>query len=641
MATVITAGDDFAGRYRLLRKLGSGGMADVWLAEDRELGRRVAIKILHERYANDEQFVERFRREATHAAGLSHQNIVSIYDRGSINGSYFIVMEYVEGRTLKELLVARGTCPVPVAISYARQILAALRFAHRNGIIHRDIKPHNVIVDHEGRIKVADFGIARAGTTSQMTEAGSIIGTAQYLSPEQARGAPVDESSDLYSIGIVLYELVTGKVPFTGESAVEIAMKHLSHVPETPSHIRHEIPHDLDLVILRALAKDPADRYRSAAEMDRDLELVARGDAVGKETAEAATMVLSGASEPTAMTQVPRRPPAIGGGGERYRAYDTPVERGRSIWPWLLGLGLALALAAGGYFGYQKIQDQLHNARPVRVEQYTGIKLANAEALVRRDHFEPHVVREPNADVEPGTVFAQQPVEGTSLGRGSQVTLIVSTGKPKIAVPGVVGKSLADAVAALTNAKLTANPQNVPSDQPTGTVIAQDPRAGTVVVEGSRVRINVSKGPKQVFLPSVVGLSYDQASAQLQTAGFAVRRVDVQSDQPANTIIEQTPAGNTLVGVNASVTLKVSKGPATQTVPDVINLDSATAQATLETAGFKVKIVFTDTTDQTQDDHVVTQTPAGNTEAKPGAKVTITVGRFVAPPTDTTTTPTQ
>ena len=325
MATAISPGDDFAGRYRLLRKLGSGGMADVWLAEDRELGRRVAIKILHERYADDEQFVERFRREATHAAGLSHQNIVSIYDRGSVNGSYFIVMEYVEGRTLKELLVTRGPCPVPVAISYARQILAALRFAHRNGIIHRDVKPHNVIVDHEGRVKVADFGIARAGTTAQMTEAGSIIGTAQYLSPEQARGAPVDESSDLYSTGVVLFELVTGQVPFTGETAVEIAMKHLSHVPEPPSSIRHEIPHDLDLVVLRALAKDPADRYRSAAEMDRDLELVARGDAVGKETADAATMVLSGTTDATALTPTTRRPQPIGGGGERYRTYDTPV----------------------------------------------------------------------------------------------------------------------------------------------------------------------------------------------------------------------------------------------------------------------------------------------------------------------------
>ena len=198
-------GTIFAGRYRLERKLGSGGMADVWLAEDQELGRKVAIKMLHERYANDVQFVERFRREATHAAGLSHPNVVSIYDRGEAAGSYFIVMEYVEGRTLKELLVARGPSPLGIAIDYTRQILSALRFAHRNGIVHRDIKPHNVIVDGEGRVKVMDFGIARAGAASQMTEAGSIIGTAQYLSPEQARGAPVDQTSDLYSTGIVLF----------------------------------------------------------------------------------------------------------------------------------------------------------------------------------------------------------------------------------------------------------------------------------------------------------------------------------------------------------------------------------------------------------------------------------------------------
>ena len=301
-------GTIFAGRYRLERKLGGGGMADVWLAEDQELGRKVAIKILHDRYANDTQFVERFRREATHAAGLSHPNVVSIFDRGEVEGSYFIVMEYVEGRTLKELIVTRGPCPVPVAISYVRQVLAALRYAHRNGIVHRDIKPHNVLVDHEGRVKVADFGIARAGS-SQMTEAGSIIGTAQYLSPEQARGAPVDESSDLYSTGIVLFELVTGKVPFTGETPVEIAMKHLSQVPPAPSSIRPEVPHDLDLVVLRALAKEPADRYRSAKEMDRDLELVGRGDAVGPETEEAATMVLRG--ESTAATTVQPRPAGL------------------------------------------------------------------------------------------------------------------------------------------------------------------------------------------------------------------------------------------------------------------------------------------------------------------------------------------
>ncbi|MDQ3121007.1 MAG: protein kinase, partial [Actinomycetota bacterium] len=309
MATQNTlSGSLFAGRYRVTRKLGGGGMADVYLAEDQELGRRVAVKILHERYANDEQFVERFRREATHAAGLSHPNIVSIFDRGEADGSYFIVMEYVEGRTLKELIRGRGPCPIPVAIAYTRQILSGLRYAHRNGVIHRDIKPHNVIVDPEGVVKVTDFGIARAGA-SQMTEEGAIIGTAQYLSPEQARGAPVDQTSDLYSTGIVLYELLTAEVPFSGDTPVEIAMKHLSEIPDPPSALRAEVPDDLDNVVLRALSKEPADRYQSAAAMDADLETVAHGGHVPLETAEAATVVLAGgrAIAATGATQVTRR----------------------------------------------------------------------------------------------------------------------------------------------------------------------------------------------------------------------------------------------------------------------------------------------------------------------------------------------
>ncbi len=252
----------FDGRYKVVRKLGTGGMANVYLAEDQELGRRVAIKMLDDRHAQDEQFVERFRREAKNAAGLSHPNIVSIYDRGQAEGTYYIAMEYLEGRTLKELLVARGPTPIPVAIDYARQILAALGFAHQHGVVHRDIKPHNVAVAPDGRIKVMDFGIARAGT-SQMTETGSIIGTAQYLSPEQAKGAPVGPASDIYSVGIVLYEMLTGSVPFTGDTPLEIAMKHLSAIPEPPSEQRPEVPHELDSIVLRALAKRPEDRYQS------------------------------------------------------------------------------------------------------------------------------------------------------------------------------------------------------------------------------------------------------------------------------------------------------------------------------------------------------------------------------------------
>src|SRR6184192_4315136 len=281
----------FDGRYRILRKLGTGGMANVYLAEDEVLGRRVAIKILNDRHAGDDQFVERFRREAKNAASLSHPNIVSIYDRGGAEGTYYIAMEYLDGRSLKELIVARGPAPIHLAVDYARQILAAIRFAHRHGIVHRDIKPHNVLVDGEGRLKVTDFGIARAGV-SQMTEAGSIIGTAQYLSPEQARPSDVDERSDLYSLGIVLYELLTGTVPFNGDTPVEIAMKHLSTVPELPSTKRPEIPRDLDLIVMRSLAKDPDDRYQNAEEMDADLERFLRGAAVSPVTEESATQIM-------------------------------------------------------------------------------------------------------------------------------------------------------------------------------------------------------------------------------------------------------------------------------------------------------------------------------------------------------------
>src|SRR5919198_1159792 len=275
----------FDGRYRVIRKLGAGGMADVYLAEDQELGRSVAIKILNDRHAQDDQFVERFRREAKNAAGLSHPNIVSIYDRGEAEGTYYIAMEYLEGRTLKELIVTKGPTPIHVAIDYTRQMLAALGFAHRHGIVHRDIKPHNVVVAPDGRLKVTDFGIARSGA-SQMTEAGSIIGTAQYLSPEQARGAPVDQRSDLYSIGIVLYEMLTGSVPFTGDTPLEIAMKHLSTTPDPPSAKRPDVPRALDLIVLRALAKNPEDRYESAEQMDEDLARVAKGLGVSSATEE-------------------------------------------------------------------------------------------------------------------------------------------------------------------------------------------------------------------------------------------------------------------------------------------------------------------------------------------------------------------
>jgi serine/threonine-protein kinase len=623
------SGTLFAGRYRIARKLGGGGMADVYLAEDQELGRRVAVKMLHSRYVNDDQFVERFRREATHAAGLSHPNIVSIFDRGEFDGSYFIVMEYVEGRTLKELIRSRGLCPVPVAIAYTRQILAALRYAHRNGVIHRDIKPHNVIVDSEGVVKVTDFGIARAGA-SQMTEEGAIIGTAQYLSPEQARGAPVDQTSDLYSTGIVLFELLTGEVPFTGDSPVEIAMKHLSETPPAPSDLRPDVPTDLDLVVVRALAKEPADRYSSAAAMDADLETVARGGRVAAETAEAATMVLSGerAIDATAATQVVRRP---------LQPY-APPDRSRSLWPWLLGVGALLALLIAAWFLYEPIKDQLQGADTVAVPYVVGIQAALAVEDIEDEGLVPQVRRVSNSDVEEGVVFAQDPQEGTRVDPGDVVRIDVSSGKPEVTIPSVIGQTSEDAVAELTRAGLVAQVVEVNSDRDEGTVTGQAPGAGLVVVEGTQVRINVSKGPRPVTIPSVVGLPYDQASAELQGAGFNVSRIDEDSDQAEGTVTRQTPSGGSEGSRGSTVTVYVSRGPTTAAVPDVTTQDVSIAQTTLENAGFRSRVVLEDVFDPTQDGIVTAQDPIGGSQAAPNAIITLFVGRFVGEETDETTT---
>ncbi|HEU5207227.1 MAG TPA: Stk1 family PASTA domain-containing Ser/Thr kinase [Gaiellaceae bacterium] len=622
------SGTLFAGRYRIARKLGGGGMADVYLAEDQELGRRVAIKMLHSRYANDDQFVERFRREATHAAGLSHPNIVSIFDRGEFDGSYYIVMEYVEGRTLKELIRSRGLCPVPVAIAYTRQILAALRYAHRNGVIHRDIKPHNVIVDSEGVVKVTDFGIARAGA-SPMTEEGAIIGTAQYLSPEQARGAPVDQTSDLYSTGIVLFELLTGEVPFTGDSPVEIAMKHLGETPPVPSDLRPDVPDDLDLVVVRALAKEPADRYQSAAAMDADLETVARGGRVAAETADAATMVLAGdrAIDATVATQISRRPPPP--------QYEPP-KRGRPLWPWLIGAGAVLALLIAGWLFYDSIERQIQGEETVAVPYVLGIPQALAKKNIEDAGLIPQVRQVSNSDVEEGMVFAQNPTEGTRVDKETVVRIDVSSGKPEVTIPSVVGQTAEDAVAELTRAGLVAQVVEINSDREVGTVTGQSPAAGLVVVEGAQVRINVSRGPKPVSVPNVVGLPYDQAATELQRAGFVPSKLEQDSDQAAGIVISQTPSGGSEGSKGSTVTVTVSKGPTTSAVPDVTSQDVAIAQTTLDQAGFKTRVVLEDTDDPTMDGIVLSQDPVGGTQSKPNTLITLFVGRFVE---TTTTTP--
>jgi serine/threonine-protein kinase len=633
-------GTVFDGRYRIVRKLGAGGMADVYLAEDQELGRRVAIKILNDRHAADDQFVERFRREAKNAAGLSHPNIVSIYDRGTAEGTYYIAMEFLDGRSLKEMIVGRGPAPVKTAIDYARQILNAVGFAHRNGIVHRDIKPHNVLVSPEGRLKVTDFGIARSGA-SQMTEVGSIIGTAQYLSPEQARGSPVDQTSDLYSVGVVLYEMLTGQVPFTGDTPLEIAMKHLSAVPKPPSELRPDVPHDLDMVVLRALAKRPDERYQTAEEFDRDLAQVAEGLPVAAETADAATAVLSGsgvlAAAPTAIVSPPAAPPTAptrpAPPGRTppagYYGYEGPPRRRRPVWPWILSLLLLAAAGGAAWFAYTKIQEQLNANKPVAVPQVEGIRESLATMKIREAELTPSVHRAFDDTVQKGYVISQSPEAGNKLNKHDTVEITVSKGKETVVVPSVLGKNRDDAVSTLSNLGLQPRVFDVPSNKQEDTVIAQDPRGGMTVVKGTRVRINVSSGPAAVSVPNVIGLPFDQASRELQDAGFSVARTDSASDQAKGTVINEEPSGTAPPG--STITLTVSKGPKSSTVPDVTSQDELSARDTLQAAGFKVKVKDQDVTDAGLEGIVLEQSPPGGTQAPPGSTVTLTVGRLKNP----------
>jgi serine/threonine-protein kinase len=631
----------FDGRYQVVRKLGAGGMANVYLAEDQELGRRVAIKILNDRHAGDEQFVERFRREAKNAAALSHPNIVSIYDRGEAEGTYYIAMEYLDGRSLKELIVQRGPAPVTVSVEYARQILSALRFAHRHGIVHRDIKPHNVLVDAEGRVKVTDFGIARAGA-SQMTEAGSIVGTAQYLSPEQARGTDVDQRSDLYSLGIVLYELLTGSLPFNGDTPVEIAMKHLSTIPEAPSAKRPEVPRDLDLIVTRALAKDPDDRYQSAEEMDADLERFLRGAAVSPVTEESATQIMRAPTGPLAataatMVQPPRRGITIPPPPPVYYDLEEPIHR-RPVWPWIAALLFVLGAGIGGWFLYTQISNKLNSSKPIAVGLYLNQQEQLARRNIKADGFEPVVNHHASRTTDSGLVFKQDPVAGTRVPRGNKVTIWVSTGLPKAVVPAMIGKQSTDAVAALTQLHLKPDIHSVPSDKPANEVTGQDPPAGTKIPVGQSVRINVSKGPQPIAVASVIGLPIDQATSTLQAQGFQVSPHFVDSSQPANTVIAQDPKGGASAGKNSTVNLTVSKGPKTSTVPNVTSYDISTAEQTLKASGFRDTIVYQQVTDPAADGVVLSQSPQGGSQQPAKTVVTLTVGQLV-PGTNTTPTP--
>jgi beta-lactam-binding protein with PASTA domain len=586
------------GRYRVLSRLGSGGMADVYCAEDEQLGRQVAVKLLYRRFAEDEEFVERFRREASSAAGLQHPNIVGVFDRGEWDGTYYIAMEYLKGHTLKQLVREHGAMPPDLAVDITIQVLRAAKFAHKRGVVHRDIKPHNVILDEEGRAKVTDFGIARAGA-SDMTETGSIMGTAQYLSPEQAQGQPVSPRSDLYSIGVMLYELLTGKVPFDAESPVTIALKHVSEDPVPPSQLSPAVSPALDAVVLRALEKEPANRFADADEF--------------------AAALLDARERPTVVEK-------------RVEAYPMPAdpfveqERERSRWwLWVLLALLLIGLAVGAYL--------LLAPEKKSVPDVVGNTSAVASQRLQNAGFEVNIETVQSDDVPDDRVATQDPQPGEEAEEGSTVTIIVSSGPGQATVPGVVGRKQDVAENMMEEAGFKTDIRREASDSvDEGRVISTQPGENTQLQKGKTVVLVVSEGPEQVSVPDLVGDQEDDARSALADAGLKADVSEEESeDQDPGTVLRQDPGSGKQVDKGSTVKLVVAKAPPAVDVPDVVDQSEDDARQALRDAGFEVRVrrETVDTLDQ--DGTVIDQDPAGGEQLKKGSRVTLVVGRFEPP----------
>ena len=610
----VSEGGVVDGRYRVLRRLGSGGMADVWLAEDTHLQRQVALKVLHKRFAQDHEFVERFRREAESAAGLQHPNIVSVYDRGEFEGTYYIAMQYVEGPTLKGLIDA-GLSPEQ-AVALIRQVLEAARFAHRNGIVHRDLKPQNVIVDPEGKAIVTDFGIARAGV-SEITQTGSVMGTPHYLSPEQAQGFEVTAVSDLYSIGVLLYEALTGRVPFEGESAVAVAMKQISQTPQRPSSINPRVSPALDAVVMRALEKEPGERFQSADAFIAALDAALREPGVGSGTASFAPL-----------------PPVV---AVPLEEDEEEEKRKRRRWIWI---AVAVAAVVGVLIGLALTRDT-----STSVPKVTGNELNVAISLLQQEGFSAEVKRVENAAAA-NEVLEQDPLASPPADRAEldcsfltffcskpKVVLTVSSGPGKGVVPGTSGLPVEEATEEIEEAGFVVKTESVSSNSvEEGLVIHSEPSGGSSATKGSTVTLFVSSGPKQVKVPVLAGAQRSVAVQQIRGLGLVPSVSEEESSSPAGQVIRQSPNAGTRVSEGSTVSIVVAKGKEQVKVPNVIGKERREAVEILREAGLAPFVEEEETEIPSQIGRVVDQFPTPGSEQDPGTEVTIVVGKRAAEP---------
>jgi beta-lactam-binding protein with PASTA domain/tRNA A-37 threonylcarbamoyl transferase component Bud32 len=602
----------FGNRYRAIEKIGSGGMADVYKAMDEVLGRTVAIKVMHKHYADDPTFVQRFKHEAQAAANLSHPNIVNIYDWGQQDDTYYIVLEYVRGTDLKALIQQRGPADPMKAADYAAQVCAALSVAHGYGIIHRDIKSHNLVLTPDGTVKVMDFGIARTANTT-MTQTGSVLGTAQYVSPEQAQGRELTPASDLYSLGVVLYEMTTGRLPFEGDTPVSVALKHVNEDAVPPRQVNPNMPPAIEAIILRAMEKDLSRRYLSAEQMRDDLLRAAQGRPVAATPRVDDTTVMPAVERAERIADVRR----------------TPIpQRRTSPWVWVgvvalvlaLGIGVAWAISVMGGSG--------------RVPDLRGMNVTDAKAAIVAAGLEVgNIDTKPDDTVPAGQVVSTDPAIGTVAEKGQTVDITISGGPAPVKVPAVVGKTKDEAIAALQeqgfevelpiteayNAKVEA-----------GVVFEQVPLGNGNAPRGSVVRISVSLGAEMVPVPYVVDKKKADAITELQKAGFKVTPKDQASPTAdKGVVVDQKPAGGQTAPKGSEIVIFVSSGPELVVVPDVKLMSEADAKAKLTSLGFVPDVQTAVELDPAKVDKVTGQLPAAGEKAVKGSTVTIQIG--VAP----------
>jgi eukaryotic-like serine/threonine-protein kinase len=637
------AGRVFSSRYEIQREVAQGGMAEVYLARDQLLNRPVALKALFPEYAREPSFVERFRREAQAAANLNHPNIVAIYDWGQESGTYFIVMEYVEGRSLRDLVRSESPLDPNQAAEITAEIASALAFAHRNGVVHRDVKPGNVLLTRSGNVKVTDFGIARAGASDGLTQTGSVMGTATYFSPEQAQGLPVDGRSDVYSLGVVLYEMVTGGAPFTGDSPVAVAYKHVREDPVAPSQRNADVPHDLEQIITTALAKSADQRYQTADDLRADLLRFRRGRPLASApvTAMVAEVPTSATaaqgSGPYAAAAATVASPAV---DERGRYVGAPKyqrhRRNPALVTFLVLLGLAAVI---GLILFAAIKLGGSQGK-VSVPGVVGQNVNVARQMLADAHLK--VTVESVNDAAPiDTVIVQDPAAKKSVARNTTVKLTVSAGAAKVLIPFEIKnmpvKNATDRLNGL-GFQVKTKPQSdntVAKDL----VIDSNPAAGTAAPKGGTVTLLVSTGPAPKAIPDVKNLSQDQAGQALIQAGFDPSKltfVQEVSDTVQEGLATRTdPPANQTVPTDSPIRVFISSGKTKVAVPPEIGrtLDEATFE--LKAAGFTVSTL--NKVDDNNVGKVIEMSPAAGTKLQPGSNILLTIG-VKSPSSSTTTT---